>query len=119
MTPSQAFIVVPTATVTQSITKQTVKMVPNTLKATLSSSVPNWRVAEVKTPIGKVKPHQPILNGMRSPRNRRCAIEAMAMRAQTKPKPQIMRATLGDNKKMPDEWVEDTRCTVIGERREE
>lgn len=94
MTPFHALTAVPTATVNHRITRVTVKIVPNTLNATESNSVPNCSVADVKTPIGNVKPHQPMLNGIFSPRVRILRIEEMAMMSHTKPKPQIVRAML-------------------------
>lgn len=94
MTPFHAFTAVPTATVNHKITNVTVKIVPNTLNATESNSVPNCRVADVNTPMGNVNPHQPMLNGIFSPRVRTLRIEEMAMMSQTRPKPQIVRATL-------------------------
>lgn len=94
MTPCHAFSAVPNATVSQSMISVTVKIVPKTLNATESNSVPNCSVAEVNTPIGKVNPHQPMLNGIFSPLVRMLRIDAMATRSHTKPKPQITKATL-------------------------
>lgn len=96
MTPFQALIAVPTDTVSHKMTSVTVKIVPRTLKAGESSSVPNCRVADVKTPIGKVNPHQPMLNGICSPRVRILIMDEMATISQTNPNPQMVKATLRD-----------------------
>jgi hypothetical protein len=86
--------VVAIATVSHNRTSVTVNIVPSTLNAGESSSAPNCTVADVKTPIGKVNPHQPMLKGICSPRFRIWRIEAMAMESQTRPKPQMVSATL-------------------------